>query len=119
LGIRILNAIQRQIGAEHLEFDAVWFKGKDTAPFPDKLGKMQGLGANIGTHFNHKHSRLDGIVEELRFKRGEFAIAIKRSAHILIADVVKHHAIAAMLQAQMRAWQCDAGQFFHHDNSLS
>jgi acetolactate synthase regulatory subunit len=59
--------VQRQVGAQRLEHDALWFKGIHQAFLADQLGQQHGVRADIGAGFDRHIVRVQQTAEHRGF----------------------------------------------------
>ncbi len=97
----IVDCVEREISAQHLEHDPLRLESNDLAAWPDKASERHREDPDIRAHFQDRHSGAGELLKEEHLVARDFTVFVQRPSNISIVDGVDHRAFAAMLEADV------------------
>ncbi len=88
-------AVQREVGAQRLEYQPLRLESMHGACSTDEARQLHRMGAKIGARFDDRLAVLDDLAEQLQFARRELPIFAQRAADVLIAAMKDEQAVTA------------------------
>lgn len=94
VAIDVFKAIQRNVCAEGLKHQALWFERQYASLRPDEAGKSNGMRADICADLDDDAVTGANLFEQLHLEAAEFTVFLYRAADILVVTIVKEIAIS-------------------------
>ena len=95
MGEDVPTAVQRHVGAQRLEHQALRLEGVRRAGRSGQPGQLDGVHPNVSPDVQHRHALQHDHAEQPGFSAGEFAILAQAGTNVDVVAIEQHEATAA------------------------